>query len=358
MNDYSERLNELAKKFDKPTKARIEEFASVLSEMYNSEGSYDDLTDWLLRIHYKVGKRFFENNRITDTDALGILHSVENHPLLMKSGQNYLFDRLFTICQAYIIAAVDCGITAKLAYMIAYYGKQKEKFSTSIVNSFKHIFADNAQCSIFVSLPQYVDNAHDKRVINDFINYCEIKLNKEEEAPADKVVQQPSFIVASDKNNTEHSTDNSKMELKELTEKLKEQLDRLIKANDIVEMIKAQLYAKDKEYESLSQELKTTKGKCFSLEMELAEKKKEVEEYSSKINDLETRLKSVFEMDDSIRNQEIQTLRKDVADALRMEYLDYKESDQSFNEDNFVANSASLERVFKILIRFGFELDK
>lgn len=42
------------------------------------------------------------------------------------------------------------------------------------------------------------------------------------------------------------------------------------------------------------------------------------------------------------------TLKKDVADAIRMEFLDYKDSDQTFNEDNFVANSASLERVFTV----------
>lgn len=56
-------------------------------------------------------------------------------------------------------------------------------------------------------------------------------------------------------------------------------------------------------------------------------------------------------------NTELETLRKNLGDALSAEYHDFTSSNKTFNKDNFEANYAGLVRIFKILKRFGFTLE-
>lgn len=360
MSDYTERLNALTKGLEKPSKVRVEEFTKILIEMYNSEGNYDELVDWLLRTHYFVGKRFFETNKLNPTEAIGMLNAVENHPFLKKSVQGFLFNRLFVICQSFIVNNVDPAVAAQLAYDIVFYGRQKGKFSASLIKGFLDIITDEKERLIFASFPDHCKNTHDKKILMDFVSACEINVEtkqKQDTKIIDKVPENSPAVTTSECN-TPDSPALSSLNLPIIVDQLKAQIDRLLKTNEVIDTLRRQVRDRESEIQRINQELKNSKGESFSLRRDLESKQKEIDNCYERIEDLENRLKSVFEMDDSIRSQELMTLKKDVADAIRMEYLDYKDSDQTFNEDNFVANSASLERVFKFLIRFGFEIDK
>ena len=52
----------------------------------------------------------------------------------------------------------------------------------------------------------------------------------------------------------------------------------------------------------------------------------------------------------------LRRIKKNVSDSIRPEFEDFNSSGREFNEDNFLANCASIERIFKILKRFGFDL--
>lgn len=47
------------------------------------------------------------------------------------------------------------------------------------------------------------------------------------------------------------------------------------------------------------------------------------------------------------------TLSANVDKALKLEVSEYLSSDDTFNRENFVANTAALDRVFRVLKRFG-----
>lgn len=47
------------------------------------------------------------------------------------------------------------------------------------------------------------------------------------------------------------------------------------------------------------------------------------------------------------------TLSTEVNRALELEVSDFVASDNEFNKENFVANTAALDRVFRVLKRFG-----
>lgn len=90
---------------------------------------------------------------------------------------------------------------------------------------------------------------------------------------------------------------------------------------------------------------------------EVEELRRELSEARAQITDLNARLEQAFRMDETNRSSELLTLKANVSEALREEYREFQTAGQTFNEDNFAANSASLFRIFKILKRFGFSLE-
>jgi hypothetical protein len=47
------------------------------------------------------------------------------------------------------------------------------------------------------------------------------------------------------------------------------------------------------------------------------------------------------------------SMQVEVNNALSLEVKDFINSDDTFNKENFVANTAALDRVFRVLSRFG-----
>ena len=91
--------------------------------------------------------------------------------------------------------------------------------------------------------------------------------------------------------------------------------------------------------------------------LEAGELRRELSEARAQIADLNARLEQAFKMDENNKTSELLTLKTNVSEALKEEYREFQNSDRSFSEDNFAANTASLFRIFKILKRFGFSLE-
>ena len=100
----------------------------------------------------------------------------------------------------------------------------------------------------------------------------------------------------------------------------------------------------------MSDKVKRLTEQNAKLEKELAEARQEIAE-------LKERLEQSFKMKELGDNTELETLRKNLGDALSAEYHDFISSNKTFNQDNFEANYAGLIRIFKILKRFGFTLE-
>ncbi|MCI5578694.1 MAG: hypothetical protein MR364_04230 [Oscillospiraceae bacterium] len=100
----------------------------------------------------------------------------------------------------------------------------------------------------------------------------------------------------------------------------------------------------------MSDKVKRLTEQNAKLEKELAEARQEIAE-------LKERLEQSFKMKELGDNTELETLRKNLGDALSAEYHDFTSSNKTFNKDNFEANYAGLVRIFKILKRFGFTLE-
>jgi hypothetical protein len=87
---------------------------------------------------------------------------------------------------------------------------------------------------------------------------------------------------------------------------------------------------------------------------ELTQLRLQLAERDSKIADLEQRLTVTLKLNTSAHNQQLITIKTDIANALKLEYQDYQESKaKEFSASQYEAYHASLFRIFKALKRFG-----
>ncbi|MDR1702479.1 MAG: SlyX family protein [Sporomusaceae bacterium] len=94
------------------------------------------------------------------------------------------------------------------------------------------------------------------------------------------------------------------------------------------------------------------------LERIIAAQQAQLEENETKIINLTERLKNSFHMDNISRNQELVTLKTNIAKRLKLEYSDFLDSKHSeCNVDNFIACIGSLERIFMVLRQHGISCE-
>jgi hypothetical protein len=88
--------------------------------------------------------------------------------------------------------------------------------------------------------------------------------------------------------------------------------------------------------------------------MTIIEAEKQIAELNAKVEDLTQRLKTSLSMDRITHNQELLTLKTEIARVLAPEYEDYQISkDVPYDADEYIARGCSLHRIFRLLKRFG-----
>lgn len=355
----NQRLIELTKN-SKASNSNRDEIARLLTERFQEKHDYEDLIYWLFKSHYSVAQVFFKKNIFNNDEAAAFVKTLDKSEPLRKKGQNHYFSRLWIICAIFMKQNIAEENVAEIAYITIDYGqgqKQSEKkYSVTLVDEFKRRIVDQSLFATFIKLPNAATNDYHKKTLSKFISYIS-RTETSKTTDCSQDTSQPKVQVVDTITQKTVSDPQQNFDLKQFGQKLIEQIDRLVSVNDAIASVKLAVVDRDKEIVQLKQELKAAQDKTFSVEMEKARLEKHLADSEEKVSELDNRLKQVYETDNAIRDQELQTLKKNVADALKMEYADFKDSDDTVNEDNFMANYASLDRIFRILIRFGFELE-
>ena len=342
----SQRLIELTKN-SKVSNSNKKEIAQLLTERFQTEHDYEDLINWLFKSHYSVAQVFFEKNIFNDDEAAAFAKALENSETLRKKGQSHYFCRFWIICAIFMKQKIADETVAEIAYITVDYGQGKKqsekKYAVTLIEEFKRRIVDRNLFAAFIKLPDAVTNDYHKKTLSKFISYIS-KTDTNKNTESSRNTPQPKVQEVDNKTQEAVNNPQQSFDLNQIGQKLTEQLDRLISVNDTIASVKLA-------------ESKNAQDKIFSAEMEKTQLERRLADSEEKVAEIDNRLKQVYETDNAIRDQELQTLKKNVADALKMEYADFKDSDDTVNEDNFMANYASLDRIFRILIRFGFELE-
>lgn len=384
METYSEKLNELLPKAkNSKNKSAKNEAVLILIESFSKNKDYNTVVDWLVKFPHSVCETFFKQYKMTDNEAECFLNAFKKNQCFNKKNNVTVFNRGLVLCEAFLRNNINKTITAELSASVIFYGKLDNGFSAKLIEYFQKYINDKGQLDNFISLLDALKNKADKDMILSFLADVEKNENKEARNESNPNWQNSLVDKTENENITEQHVSNKKSltdnslpkktaiqhqlmidQLRNISKTLVEQVNNLTNTNSIISTLKTAvengknaIAAKEVEIIRLNQELEGCKQRCSSLIAEKAELEEKMSNQSSEIANLNERLKTAFQMDTLSKNQEIETLFKNVSDALKAEYDEYCSSDTTFNEDNFQANYASLQRIFKILKRFGFNFE-
>lgn len=94
------------------------------------------------------------------------------------------------------------------------------------------------------------------------------------------------------------------------------------------------------------------------MEKEIARLREQVTKLEEEKADLDSRLKAVFQLDEIDRTQKLQTLKRNLAESLCTHFNGcFDPEAYEFSKDNFEANRATLKNIYKVLKRYGIELN-
>ncbi len=376
--NYEEKLIELNTKSKKKTVSAKKESYLILSKVFVETKNYNEIIDWCIKCHYSVCDMFFDKNIVSFEDAEKFSSAIITNPVFQKKGNYNVLQRLIIVCSHFLKKGTNNTATINIILKAVSYGKTDNGYYTDLVTNFKKYIIDKKLINTFIDVVNIVDKEYDKKRLLGFIaymekensaNFSEKKIeNKNEDKMPSNNIEKPLKPSDTDTQNYVMKTENEEQilinQFKEYNEVLASQIKKLTETNSIISTLKTAiensntaLALKENEIKRLHSELSESKEQATVFATENNGLKQELNNNKTEINNLHERLKSVFEIDNSIQNQEIETLKRNITDALRLEHNEFKSSDNVCNEDNFQANYASLHRIFKILNRFGVNFD-
>ncbi|MEE1125323.1 MAG: hypothetical protein U0L18_05225 [Acutalibacteraceae bacterium] len=381
MNTYTEKLEKLVSRA-KTGKSAKNEAVSLIKKAFleNGNDDYTSVVKWLMKFHYRVCDVFFENYNLTDEGAEKITSALLEGGYSKANGNTFR-TRGLQICGHFLKKNIDKAIIAKLALSLITSAKQKNNsFSDGFISEFKKYIIDTKQYESFRLLCDELDNSIKKDRMKAFLvavdkyqnQHKEVQNNTENTSEELKHVEQKTEKTTTPKISTLKTTvaaqsDNREKTLLEQLNKtnqsLAEQVEKLVSVNNIVATLKAAtdanrvlISAKDAEISRLKEELEKEKLHTSALCLEKSELTEKLNSQIAKIEDLEERLRSAMKMDGINKNQELESLKTQMSNTLKYEYIDFCSTEFVCTQDNFEAIYASLDRIFKILKRFDINL--
>ncbi|MDR0652446.1 MAG: hypothetical protein LBG12_03965 [Synergistaceae bacterium] len=134
-------------------------------------------------------------------------------------------------------------------------------------------------------------------------------------------------------------------------------LGTLNESNGAIANLRQQITERDSRISELSSALSERDGEIDCLRQDKINAEQTISDKDARISDLREQLRLSMQMDNISQNQELITLKSNLANSLKMEYADYLNSkDSECNSDNYAALIGSLTRIFKTLHRLGITI--
>lgn len=391
MTDIIARLNELTQRASKISDGQSQEAASLLLQLYSETGDKVRTADFLMKFKATVCLCFFEQAVATiEPERIESLHMAICATESYKKNANHA-----STTRGFIMAAVliKCGQNiAQAVLMRTLADVDKDgKFSDTVIEHFRRNIVDYCGLDAITKLNEREWKKPETRnrfnrfmqavsesivtVIstptNDSKTIVEVSANTpiatvtSQESPTAKSKPNATTPVA-ETTPTTPKVDGKSIELTAELLKMIESSNRealklfqtLSESNGTIAILRGQVSDHDTRITDLKAKLYERDGQITELHS-VADKARYVcDEQQSKIADLTERLKTAMQMDSISQNQELITLKSDLANSLKLEYTDYlNDKDAECNPDTFGAFRSSLTRIFKTLRRFGIMID-
>ena len=378
--NYEEMLSNKKIKAQK-SKSVQKECADMLITMINETNDYEALVRYFMELHYSVFDIFLDKFDLTeDNKAEKIVNAFIKNEDFKKNTNSSGIKRGLILCNSLIKNNIDQAIISRFFFEVICLGEKKSGFSDTFIDEFKKYIVDKNQFELYKMLTEITENESYKLTMQRLLSAIEADINKDIESAFESEDNTEDIGHVAEEDANEAFVENSETEKNAIEETELDEEERkgvLLVAEKTDDNLKILAELQKLKELIVSQganlaNIVSIVDRCSKYETEIAAYKEElarkdisIEELDnllkvskSKIFELENKLKESYSINKMRENQEFEAFKINVANTLMMEYKECTSEDAAiFNEDNFEANYASLQRIFRILKRYGFQFE-
>jgi len=383
--DIVARLDELAKRASKISDTGTKEATKLLLDFFSSNGDVASTADYIMKLKDTVCLDFFEYALSdTSTERIKTLHeSVRATSSYKQKGSQAGARRGFTIAAVLIKHRHEYALEALVKTLADV--ERDGKFSDTIVNYYKKIVINYCGADSVKALAnQDWDKVSDRNRFDRIMRAVDSSIVRIISAPksdgntnmkspsGSPMTTLPSPIIQTSTNEPYVAQDSRKIDsgtialasellttLVKSSHEAQSLHHTLVESNGTITLLREQVSNRDSQIYQKTAELRERDRQISDLHSDCEEAKRVYEDQKARIAELTEQLRTTIHMGEISQNQELFTLKTDIANSLKLEYFDYlKDKDAECDPDKFEAFRNSLHRVFRKLKRFGIVIDE
>lgn len=381
MQEKIKRLEQLTSKKAKTTNDNAAFASDLLFEIFTENKDMNFLCENLYASSYVVAEPFAIKFyfRLAEVDKINLFSG------LMSAARDKQHQVIFPVCFSIIASVVKQQSTDTFYHKLLKYlfklADTNEGFSETKCKMFKDHLLQKSNGTIFdtdYSQWSKPDIQRFFRYLNTAIKDIsslpyKTKLEKWFDKNGLPAIVNPSEAVIKDETKPQQQevVSPKPMTAPEIAE---QKPDELLKTVDAVKSEMQKLFAnafeKNNAFRQLEDSIKSKETEIAQLKTKLEEATKtlhaqvaqieslqdEISRKTTEIAKLNYRLKLSYSADEISKNQELDALKKDIGEAIKLQYTDFSENkNAACTEDNYEALKVSLNQIFRALKRHGVE---
>lgn len=365
-------LAKTAKNMSNENRKRAVGALLVLFDMNNNA---KQAARYLTKFHYSVSQAFFAEISLSASDEsiAAMAEALVNDEQFTKGNpNNIMYPKGLSAVLA--LAYQDKHQASFLIFnRILAHSEKPNGFSDSFVNNFKKLIIDKSGMPFILNLLEQATNGgveckeFEQKRLARFLQLLEEKVevaSREEVAVTlPKLTQPPisapiplSLTLDASEQKQEKAWNGAEAIAK--IEKNQQEILTVMRgfanSQSKFEVLSSEITRRNEEISAIKSDLIKQEHRAMSLASEIVTKERQLAEMKGQIDDLTERLRTSLHMDEISKNQELNTLKINISEALKLDYDDFiKSKEKQFDEDLFTAYRSTLNRIFKLLKRFG-----
>lgn len=355
--------------------------ASLLTELYIKTADEAKVADYIMRFKAIVCQKFFEQAlvKLKPENIESLFTAIRATEAYKKNINHAATTRAFII--AAVLVKLDMDKTRVMLMTTLCDVEKNGVFSPAVIDCFNKTFVDNCGIETLEGLGNDPWSNQDSK--NRFFRFVQairsskVTTVKVEKGEAKDRLEATSESVLASKNTEKMSgqdvpsncgdpipkTNEALAEtlvstLSTASHELNTLLATMRESYGTITILKNTINERDLQIKELREALVQCEQQTASLKDTISKYESVIAGEQAKVDDLTERLKFSLQMDEVAQNQEMLTLKTNLANSLKLEYADYINSkEEECNPDTFGALQGSLARTFKILRRHGISIE-
>ncbi|MDR3353406.1 MAG: hypothetical protein LBO21_00035 [Synergistaceae bacterium] len=346
-------LDGLLPKGAKISEAKSRKAIPLLMKLLAETQDSAAVSEYIMRLSVQECLNFFKEALRLFPEKIESLHTAFRATEEYKKNSKSANARGFVIAAVLIEAELEIGRTVLMLTLAD--AERRGKFSPSVIELFWNKVVEYCGLNKINALgdrewenPEMRDRF--SRIMRDA---AALKHEPAPQAITEEINSQASELFKTLKNSNDEA-----QRLSQTLDEARKLSQTLIENNGAISNLMRQIGERDARISELATEVQERDRRISDLRSDVSRAERDIEAERNQVNDLTGRLKTLLKMDGISQNQELATLKTDLAKSLKVEYADFiNNKNAECDQDIFGAYRGSLTRIFKTLRRFGIMID-